>query len=282
MIYCSACCHHCAITPGKVGLCGVRKNVNGRIKLLVYGKAVGMHLDPIEKKPLYHFLPGSKVLSFGTLGCNLGCDFCQNWFQSQSAKETKNIENLINQTSEDFSPEKIVNLALKLKSPAIAYTYNEPTVFFEYALDTMILAQKQGLKNIWVTNGYMSQKTRKLILPYLDAANIDLKSFNPRFYQKICKAKLEPVLENIRWFFEKRVWIELTTLIIPGENDSLKEFKAIANFIKDISPEIPWHISAFYPNYKMTDKLPTPKEKIYKAAAIGKQAGLKFVYPGNI
>ncbi len=281
-IRCLACSHHCLIHKSEKGICGVRENNKGKLKLLVKGKAVGMHLDPIEKKPLFHFLPGETALSFGTLGCNFSCQFCQNWTQSQSPKQTDNVPKLIEKISHNYSPKEIVDLALEFKSPTIAYTYNEPTIFIEYALETMTLAKEAGLKNVWVSNGFMSRQTRKALASKLDGINIDLKSFNPDFYHQICGAKIEPVLDNIKWLWKKGVWVEVTTLIIPDKNDSPSELKKIANFLKDISSNLPWHITPFYPSYKMLNKPRTPAEKLLEAWQIGKKAGLNFVYPGNI
>jgi len=281
-IRCLVCPHRCLIANGKRGICGVRKNDNGKIKLLTYGKAAGMNLDPIEKKPLFHFLPGSYALSFGTLGCNFRCDFCQNWTQSQIVKGPGMTKRIINRYSKNYDPQEIVNLAIKLKSPTVAYTYNEPIICIEYALETMKLAKKANLKNIWVSNGFINPKPRKTLLGLLDGINVDLKSFDNNFYQKICGGKIKPVLESIKWFWENKIWIEVTTLIIPGENDSEKELKQIAQFLKDISPDIPWHLTAFHPDYRMLDKPATPSSKLISGWEIGKKAGLNFVYIGNV
>lgn len=284
LVQCQACSWHCRILPGKRGICGVRKNIDGQLYLLVYGKAVGMAVDPVEKKPLFHFLPGSKALSFGTLGCNFGCLFCQNWPQSQSPKVVEDdvLEEVINRYSQDFSPLQIVKLAKELNCSSIAYTYNEPAVFIEYAYDTMVLAKKEGLRNIFVSNGFESTQTFELVKDYLDAINIDLKSFSSRFYQKICKGQKDPVLKNIKRFYRKGVWVEVTTLIVPEENDSAKELTQIAQFLAKVSQNIPWHVTAFYPEYQMRHKPPTSPEKLFEAYQIGKQTGLNFVYVGNI
>lgn len=283
-IRCLACSHHCLIADDQRGICGVRLNRDGQLELVTWGKAVGMHLDPIEKKPLFHFLPGTKALSFGTLGCNFSCRFCQNWSQSQSPKEAQKDElfQLVDQLSDDYSPEEIVALAQKLDCPTIAYTYNEPVVFLEYALTTMKLARRKGLKNVWVSNGFISQEAFEVIKDYLDGINIDLKSFNPDFYRRLCSARLEPVLENIARFWRNKIWVEVTTLIIPGENDSPEELEKIAHFLFQISPGLPWHVTAFHPDYQMLDKPVTPKEKLFEAWKIGKKAGLHYVYVGNI
>ncbi len=288
VIRCLACPHHCLLAEGQRGICGVRINQNGELRLLVWGKAVGMHPDPIEKKPLFHFLPGTKALSFGTLGCNFACRFCQNWFQSQAPKKIRNLGktdqvlDLINQVSQDYQPEAIVALAQELGCPTIAYTYNEPVIFLEYALATMKLAKKKGLRNIWVSNGFISREAFEAIKDYLDGINIDLKSFHPDFYRRLCSARLEPVLENIARFWQNKIWIEVTTLIIPGENDSAEELEKIARFLFQISPDLPWHVTAFHPDYQMLDKPVTPREKLIEAWRIGKRLGLNYVYLGNI
>jgi len=281
-IRCLVCPHRCLIANKKRGICGIRKNDNGELKLLTYGQAVGIHLDPIEKKPLFHFLPGKTALSFGTLGCNFRCDFCQNWTQSQIVKGPEMTERIISRYSESYSPQKIVDLALELKSPIIAYTYNEPIIFIEYALETMRLAHKAGLKNVWVSNGFINPKPRQALLGLLDGINVDLKSFSDNFYQKICGGRLAPVLESIRWFWGKKIWTEVTTLIVPGENDSEKEMEKIARFLKGLSPNIPWHITAFHPDYKMLDRPKTSAQSLVTAWEIGKKTGLNFVYLGNI
>ncbi|MBL7078138.1 AmmeMemoRadiSam system radical SAM enzyme [Candidatus Shapirobacteria bacterium] len=285
LVQCQACSWYCRIASGKTGICGVRENKGGELNLPVDGKTTGLSVDPIEKKPLYHFLPGSKALSFGTLGCNFGCLFCLNAWASQSPKKVKKkeqLKTLIDQCLIKLTPKQIVQAALDSGCQSIAYTYNEPAVFAEFAYETMKLAKKANLKNIWVSNGFESKETFNLIKSYLDGINIDLKSFNPEFYKKICKGKLKPVLENIKRFFKAGIWVEITTLVIPGENDSKKELKQIAGFIKDISSDIPWHLSAFTPDYLMKNKPRTNKEKLLEAREIGKKAGLNYVYLGNI
>ncbi len=293
LVQCQACRWHCTIANGQTGLCGVRYNQAGKLYLTVYGQAVGLNLDPIEKKPLNHFLPGQQALSFGTVGCSFGCLFCQNYFQSQPPREIRNLkisgreklkllQKIIKSESIAISPKQIVELAQENNVSAIAYTYNEPTVFIEYAYDTAKLARQAGIKNIFVSNGFESEESLDYIQPYLDAINIDLKSFKPDFYQKIVRGRLESVLKTIRSVYQKGIHLEITTLIIPGYNDSLKELKAIANFIKEIDADIPWHITAFYPAYKMADVPPTKPETLLKAWHIGKKAGLNYVYTGNI
>lgn len=274
-VKCLACNHKCGIVEGKRGICGVRENKEGELYLLVYGKAAVFHVDPIEKKPLYHFLPGSEVASVGTVGCNFSCKFCQNWEISQLVK-TQDVE-----LGEDLEPSKIVDIAVKRKIPSIAYTYNEPAIFVEYAYDTMRLAKKKGIKNVFVSSGYESDESLKLIKPYLDGINIDLKSFSEEFYRKICGARLKPVLDTIKKIHELGVWLEITTLVIPGKNDSDSELRKIAGFISRIDKNIPWHVSAFYPMYKMLDVPATSHEKLIKAYDIGKKY-LNYVYVGNV
>lgn len=291
-VKCTACSWYCKIPPRLTGICAVRENKAGELYLLVYGQAASVNVDPMEKKPLFHFFPGEKILSIGTLGCNFGCEFCQNWDISQASKSLKlsllknNKLNLLGTEIAKYglsaSPQYLVDYALKNNIPALAYTYNEPSIFVEYAFDTAKLGHKQGLKNVFVSNGYESKETLEYMKPYLDAINIDLKSFRPDFYQKVCKARLAPVLENIKRVWHMGIWEEITTLIIPGENDSEKELTAIAKFLVSISADLPWHVTKFHPEYKMTNKKETPEETLIKAYQIGKKAGLKYVYVGNV
>ncbi len=276
-VQCQICNHFCVISVGKRGLCGVRENQNGKLFSLTYGKAIAVNIDPIEKKPLFHFLPGTYSLSIATVGCNFTCQNCQNYDISQSPKQYRMI------SGQNLSPEKIIELALKYKTPSISYTYTEPTVFIEYALKTMKLAKKQNLKNIWVTNGYLSPLALRAIVPYLDATNVDLKFFNNRLYQEVCGAKLEPILNTLKLIRKSSIWLEITTLLIPGYTDSDNQIKEIARFIfKQLGPETPWHISRFYPCYKMNEISPTSPELVYRAVEIGKKSGLKYVYAGNL
>jgi pyruvate formate lyase activating enzyme len=278
LVQCEACAHYCLIAPKKRGFCNVRENRDGKLYSLVFGKAIALHVDPIEKKPFFHFLPGSYSLSVATVGCNFRCLHCQNYDNSQMPRD-KNGQIL----GEEISPEEIVSLAMKNNLPSISYTYTEPTVFVEYAFETMKLAKKNGLKNNWVTNGYMSKETLELIAPYLDAANVDLKFFDDDLYQKICGAKLKPVLDSLKLMKKKKIWVEVTTLVIPGYTDKGNQFEEMAKFIKnELGEETPWHISRFYPAYKMMDVPPTPVEIIYYAYEIGKRIGLKYVYVGNL
>ena len=275
---CLACAHYCQIAPDGFGICGTRQNQNGKLVSRVYGHVAAIHVDPIEKKPLYHFMPGSEILSIGTLGCNFRCPWCQNWDISQATKQRNKPKNW----GQKISPEEIVELAKKYKTPAVAYTYNEPAIFIEFAHDTAKLAHRIGLKNVFVTNGFLSKESFEYIKPYLDAANVDLKSMDDKFYQKFCGARLQPVLDTIRRFHDAKIHIEITTLIIPEVNDSDANLKKIAKFIADTNKNIPWHISRFFPAYKMNDTPPTSLKSLNRAAAIGQQAGLEHIYIGNI
>ncbi|MFZ5559521.1 MAG: AmmeMemoRadiSam system radical SAM enzyme, partial [Patescibacteria group bacterium] len=279
-VRCSACNHRCIIANNRRGICGVRENQNGKLYSLVYGKIIAEHIDPIEKKPLYHFMPGSFSLSIATVGCNFRCLHCQNADISQISKERPEEVEIL---GENMTPKKIIQDALDNKCPSVSYTYTEPTIFVEFALDCMKLAKENDLRNVWVSNGYMTKECLDLIGPYLDATNIDLKAFTEEFYQEVCGATLKPVLENLIEIKKRRIWLEITTLIIPGKNDSEKELKQIAEFIKnEVGADTPWHVSRFFPYYKMKDVPPTPVEKVYQAVEIGKKVGLKYVYPGNV
>lgn len=281
-VKCGVCNHRCLIGDGKKGICGVRKNEGGKLYTLVYGKAIAENVDPIEKKPFFHFMPGTRSLSIATVGCNFSCAHCQNADISQISKE-RAFEDSDLILGKDLPPEKVIEDTLKNNCPSIAYTYTEPTIFVEYALDTMKLAKKKGIKNIWVSNGYMTKETLDLIGPYLDAINVDLKGFTEKFYQEVCKAKLAPILDNLKEIKKKGIWLEVTTLLIPIKNDSPKDLKNIAEFIaKELGVETPWHISRFFPAYRMMDLPPTEVETIRKAVEIGRKAGLKYVYSGNI
>jgi len=278
-VQCQNCAHYCVIQPDKTGICGVRENKDGKLYSLVYGKACAVNIDPIEKKPFFHFLPGTQSLSIATVGCQFACKSCQNWTISQGPKLFGRIE------GQEISPKEIVKIALKNNVPSISYTYTDPTVFLEYALDTMKLAKKQGLKNTWVTAGFFSEQALNLVSPYLDAVNVDLKSFENEFYIKYCGGQLQPVLDTLKRLKRKKIWTEITTLIIPGLNDKQEIFKKIAKFIKqELGPETPWHISRFSGSisWKLQHIPDTPVGTIKKAYNIGKQAGLKYVYSGNI
>jgi len=275
-VRCNLCAHRCLLKEGKVGICGVKKNIGGVLYTLVYDKIISTHIDPIEKKPLFHFYPGSTSFSIATVGCNFRCLHCQNYEISQMPKDHKLIEGTA------MSPQEIVDAAYRYGCSSISYTYTEPTIFFELAYDTAKLAHERGIKNVFVTNGYMTEEALVMIKPYLDAANVDLKFFDEKMHKRICGASRDPVLETIKRMKEFGIWVEVTTLIIPTKNDSPEELEAIANFIKSVGPEIPWHVSAFYPAYKMLDIPRTPLETIHRARKIGLQIGLRYVYTGNI
>lgn len=275
-VHCFLCSHHCKILPSRYGICGVRENRGGVLFTHVYAEPVAVNVDPIEKKPFYHFLPGSNSYSIATQGCNFQCGFCQNWQISQARKQDSDLGRY------ELSPQDVVREAVKSRSRSISYTYTEPTIFFEYAYDTARLAKEKGIYNNFVTNGYMSRQALEAISPFLDAANVDLKSFREEFYAKICKAHLQPVLESIKLMRQLNIWVEVTTLVIPEINDSEEELKSIAEFITSVGPEIPWHISRFHPDYSMLDTLSTPVETLRKAKKIGESLGLRHVYLGNV
>ncbi|NPA48711.1 MAG: AmmeMemoRadiSam system radical SAM enzyme [Thermodesulfobacteria bacterium] len=277
LVKCNLCNHHCKIPPGKFGICHVRYNENGVLYSLVYGKIIAKHVDPIEKKPLFHFLPGSRSYSIGTVGCNFQCDFCQNFEISQYPR----LEGRV--IGEDVTPEEVVEGALATSSQSISYTYNEPTIFFEFAYDCARLATQRGLRNVFVSNGYMTTEALDTIHPHLHAANVDLKAFREEFYRKHCKARLAPVLETLKHLKKLNVWLEVTTLIIPGENDDPQELRDIVRFIRDeLGPETPWHVTRFYPRYQLLTRPATPVETLRLAYRIGKEEGLRYVYTGNV
>lgn len=274
-VRCNLCNHQCLIHPSKRGICKVRVNREGVLYSLVYGHPISANVDPIEKKPLFHFMPGTSTFSIATVGCNFTCGHCQNYSISQPAEE--DIGN-----GREVSAGKIVALTKNYRCQSISYTYTEPTIFFEYAYDTAEMATSEGLRNIFVTNGYMSKEALLAIKPYLHAANTDLKNFNNQTYLEICGAKLNPVLENIKLMKEMGIWVEVTTLVIPTINDSPEELTKIADFIVSVGKEIPWHISRFYPHYRMTSLPPTPVKTLHKAREIGLSRGLRYVYSGNV
>jgi len=275
-VHCFLCSHNCRIAPSNYGICGVRRNEDGSLHTLVYGSVIASHVDPIEKKPLYHFLPGTRSYSIATVGCNFKCSFCQNWSISQASMKDDSLGGY------EMTPGAIVGEALKNRCRSISYTYTEPTIFFEYAYDTAKLAREAGLFNVFVTNGYMTGEALDVITPYLDAANVDLKSFSDEYYRSMCKAHLQPVLDTIVRMIERNIWVEVTTLIVPGENDSEDELNAIAQFLSDVSIDIPWHISRFFPNYTLSGHSATPLETLLKAREIGKKHGIRFIYIGNV
>jgi pyruvate formate lyase activating enzyme len=276
-VHCYLCAHHCHIADSSYGVCSVRQNIDGTLYTLFYGDAIAAHVDLIEKKPFYHFLPGSYSFSIATVGCNFQCAFCQNWQISQMSKEMGSAPGAM-----ELMPEMVIKEAVKNQCRSISYTYTEPTIFFEYALDTARLAKGRGIYNVFVTNGYMTKQAIDTISPFLDAANVDLKSFSESYYRKLCKAKLKPVLDSIAYLRQKNVWVEITTLVIPGKNDSPEEMTEIADFIASVDRDVPWHISRFHPDYKLTNSQPTPLETMEKARDIGKKRGLRYVYLGNV
>jgi pyruvate formate lyase activating enzyme len=276
-VECSLCCHRCIISPGKRGICAVRENRDGTLYSLVYDKVIAQNIDPIEKKPLFHFLPGSQSYSIATPGCNFRCRHCQNADISQLPRDHGGVV-----LGEEVPPSAIVAAALKTRCKSISYTYTEPTIYFELAYDTARLAVEAGLKNVFVTNGYITPEALKVMHPYLHAANIDLKGFTDDFYKNVCGARLQPVLDAIRLYKEFGIWIEITTLIIPGHNDSDEELKGIARFIRSVGDDIPWHVTRFHPTYKLTDQPRTPLATLKRAQHIGLEAGLRYVYEGNI
>jgi len=274
-ITCLTCAHNCIISPGKRGVCRVRENRDSKLYSLVYGKPVATHCDPVEKKPLFHFLPGTRAFSIATAGCNMHCLNCQNADISQAGPE-------ITGNMADVPPEKAVDAALVQDCSSIAYTYTEPAVFLDYMHDIAVPAREAGLKNIAITNGFWSNEALEYMAPLLDAVNIDLKFFSDDLYKKVCGARLEPVLHTIQQMKDMGVWVEVTTLVIPGLNDAESHLADIAAFIASVDTGIPWHISRFFPYYRMKDRSPTPVETLTMARQAGIHAGLKFVYTGNI
>jgi pyruvate formate lyase activating enzyme len=265
------------VPEGKLGVCRVRQNVDGALYTLVYGRTISQNVDPVEKKPLYHFYPGSKSYSIATPGCNFRCQWCQNADISQLPRERGVI------AGHPATPGQIVADARATRSRSIAYTYTEPTIFFEYSYDTARLAHEAGVANVYVTNGYMTADVLEAFHPYLDGANVDLKAFRKKTYNRQIGAGLEPVLDSLRTMKRLGVWLEVTSLVIPGVNDDPAELRDIAGFIaQELGPETPWHISRFFPTYHMTDRLPTPVETLHRAQEIGLEEGLRYVYLGNV
>jgi len=275
-VRCGLCRFHCLIADGDRGVCGVRENRKGTLYSLVYGKVCAEKVDPIEKKPLFHVMPGSSSFSIATVGCNFRCRHCQNFSISQVPPNGRI-------TGVDQTPDMVVNNALASRCKSISYTYTEPTIFFEFAHDTARLAREAGLANVFVTNGYISKEALATIAPCLDAANIDLKGFSEEFYRDVVHARLSEVLDSIIEYRRLGIWIELTTLIIPGLNDSERELQGIAAFIvENLGVDTPWHVSQFYPTFQMTDRPRTPPETLRRAVDIGQTAGLRYVYEGNV
>ena len=276
-VECYLCAHNCRIKDGKRGICQVRENRDGVLYSLVYGKLISRNIDPIEKKPLFHLLPGSLSYSIATVGCNFRCSHCQNYDISQYPRLHSGTI-----VGNDATPEEIVLSAREHGCRSISYTYIEPTIFFEFAYDCAQLAHESGIKNVFVSNGYTSPEATRKIAPFLDGNNIDLKAFTDKFYREVCGAKLGPVLDTINLMKELGVWVEITTLVIPGWNDSDSELQEIARFIKSVDPEMPWHVTRFHPTFKMTDRGATPVSSLQRARQIGMAEGLKYVFVGNI
>jgi len=276
-VRCRLCSQYCRIAPGERGFCGVRENQAGRLMTHVADTVAAVNVDPVEKKPLYHFHPGTYTLSFGTMGCNLSCSFCQNYSLSQPPREGRPIQ------GRRMTPDELVGLALENGAASISYTYSEPTIFFELMLPTAKLAVEKGLKNIIVSNGYQSPECLEELRPFIHAANIDLKSFRDAFYREQCQARLKPVLETLKRIHEFGWWLEVTTLLIPELNDSYEELAEMALFIKDeLGEQTPWHLSRFHPDFKMRNRPPTPVETLERAWQIGREAGLQYIYVGNV
>ena len=277
-VKCNLCAHRCVIKEGRRGICSVRENQSGMLITLVYDKVIARHIDPIEKKPLYHFLPGSLSYSIATVGCNFRCRFCQNADIAQMPTDHPGAI-----LGDECTPQEVVSAARRGSCQTISYTYTEPTVFFEFAYDTAKLAHAEGIRNVFVTNGYMTAEALHMIQPYLDAANVDLKAFSDKFYKELCSAKRKHVLQTLKLMKSLGIFVEVTTLIVPGLNDDRAELEDLALFIKnDLGPETPWHISRFHPTYKLTDRAATPVKTLNTAREIGLNAGLKYVYTGNV
>ncbi len=275
-ILCTLCPRYCHIGEGQVGFCFIRKNIGGKLYSTGYGKSTGFAIDPVEKKPLNHFLPGTSILSFGTAGCNLGCRFCQNWNISKARLDDKR--------SLDTTPSEVVSLALSYNCPSIAFTYNDPTIWGEYVVDISRIAKERGLKSVMVTAGYITEEAREDVYQYIDAANVDLKAFTEEFYHKLTFSHLDPILDTLKWLrHETDVWFEITNLMIPGENDDVDETKRMCGWILDnLGDDVPLHFTAFHPDFKMMDKPPTPARTLTRARQLAISMGLQYVYVGNI
>ena len=273
-IVCLLCAHRCKLSQGATGICGINQNQEGHLKCLVYGYPTALHIDPVEKKPLYHFLPSSQTLSLGTVGCNFRCPFCQNWQISQTHTIDK---------SQFFSPKQIVQIALQNSCDSISFTYNEPTIFYPYAKDIALLAKKEGLKTIFVSNGFMSDEVLNDMQGVIDALNIDIKSFTESYYKKVLKGGLQQILSNLCNLKKNGHWIEITTLIVPNHNDSDEELQQIATFIyENLGADTPWHLSAFHPDFKELQTPATSMQSLEKAYKIAKEIGLHYIYLGNV
>jgi pyruvate formate lyase activating enzyme len=275
-VQCDVCPRFCKLRQGQRGLCFVRANQNDQIVLTTYGRSSGYCIDPIEKKPLNHYLPGTPILSFGTAGCNLACKFCQNWDISKSRE--------IDTLADEASPEKIAKAAHRLGCRSVAYTYNDPVIFLEYAIDVAKACREYDIKSVAVTAGYITERAGKEFFDYMDAANVDLKGFTEDFYYKICGGHLQPVLDTLRYLkHETDVWFEIATLLIPGENDSDKELEEMTQWgVENLGPDVPWHFTAFHPDWKMMDHPHTPAPTLTRARKIAMKNGLRYVYTGNV
>ncbi|MCE9623955.1 MAG: AmmeMemoRadiSam system radical SAM enzyme [Deltaproteobacteria bacterium] len=275
-IQCDTCPRFCRLHEGQRGLCFVRMRQNDQVVMTTYGRSSGYCIDPIEKKPLNHFLPGTPVLSFGTAGCNLGCRFCQNWDISKSRE--------IDTLSDEASPERIARVAQELDCKSVAFTYNDPVIFMEYAIDVAQACHERGIKAVAVTAGEICPEPRKEFYRYMDAANVDLKGFTEQFYEKICSGKLQPVLDTLNYLkHETKVWFEITTLLIPGLNDSEREIDEMTRWIhENLGPDVPLHFTAFHPDYRMVDLPPTPPATLTRSREIAVKNGLHYVYTGNV
>ncbi len=275
-ILCTLCPRYCTIGKGQNGFCFIRKNIDGKLYSLGYGRPTGFAVDPIEKKPLFQFYPGSEILSFGTAGCNLGCKFCQNWTTSKARSSESN--------SLYATPEDVIKITKYNNTPSIAYTYNDPTIFGEYVIDVSKLAHEEGIRNVMVTSGYIDKEARKEVYKYIDAANVDLKAFSETFYHKLTFSHLNDILDTLVWIKNNTdVWLEITTLLIPGENDSPEEIKLMCEWIvKNLGDEVPLHFTAFHPDFKMRDKPRTPFATLDSARKIALQLGIKYCYLGNV
>jgi pyruvate formate lyase activating enzyme len=277
-VRCNLCSHRCVIKDGRRGICQVRENEAGNLKSLVYGKLIARHIDPIEKKPLFHFLPGTLSYSIATVGCNFRCRFCQNADIAQMPSDRQGTV-----LGSCCTPAEVVDAAQRDGCRSIAYTYTEPTVFFEFAYETARLAHDKGIRNVFVTNGYMTTEALEMIDPYLDAANVDLKAFTDKYYKEFCGAGLKHVQATLKSMKSLGIFVEVTTLVVPGLNDDPSELSDLAAFIvQDLGAETPWHISRFHPTYKLTDRPSTPVQTLMLARKIGLKAGLKYVYTGNV
>ena len=275
-VRCTLCPRDCRLREGQAGFCFIRQNQGGRLVTLGWGRSTGFAVDPVEKKPLNHFFPGAQVLSFGTAGCNLGCRFCQNWDISKAQ--------LADRRAEPWTPERVVALAIEVGAPGIAFTYNDPVIWAEYAIDIAKEAHRRGLFTVFVTAGFVHERAREDVFAHMDATNVDLKGFTETFYSRITLSHLAPVLETLEWLAKKtRVWVEVTNLMIPGLNDGPDETKALAEWVGEkMGPDVPLHFTAFHPDFKMLDRPPTPPATLSGARAIARAAGLRYVYTGNV